>query len=67
MTEGVQALNAEWKGDKAVAYAIAEYYNYADVEKFEEEQLGIHERLEGFHDDYYITSIISTTSFRTGR
>ena len=60
MTEVVQALNAEWKGEKAVAYVIPEYYNYADVEKFEEEALGIHEKLEGYHDDYYISSIIAT-------
>ena len=29
-----------------------------EVEKFEQEVLGIHEKLEGLHDDYYITSII---------
>jgi creatinine amidohydrolase/Fe(II)-dependent formamide hydrolase-like protein len=56
------ALNAEWKKEGAIAYHIAEYYNYADVEKFEEEALGIHEKLEGYHDDYYITSIISTVT-----
>jgi creatinine amidohydrolase len=55
------ALNAEWKG-KGYVHFIPEYYNYADVEKFEEEQLGIHEKLEGYHDDYYITAIISTVS-----
>jgi creatinine amidohydrolase len=57
------ALNAEWVKEadcKAVAYHIPEYYNYADVEKFEEEVLGIHEKLEGYHDDYYISSIIAT-------
>lgn len=55
------ALNAEWKGQGRVHF-IPEYYNYADVEKFEEETLGIHEKLEGYHDDYYITAIISTVS-----
>jgi creatinine amidohydrolase len=60
MTEAVQALNAEWKGDRATAYVIPEYYNYADVEKFEEDVLGIHEKMEGYHDDYYISSIIAT-------
>src|SRR5690606_40189420 len=39
---------------------LREYYNYADVEKFEEEHLGIHEKMEGYHDDYYISSIIAT-------
>jgi creatinine amidohydrolase/Fe(II)-dependent formamide hydrolase-like protein len=58
--EVVKALNESWKAEGAVAYFIPEYYNYADVEKFEEEVLGIHEKLEGYHDDYYISSIIAT-------
>ena len=61
MQAAVTALNAEWKGQGDVHF-IPEYYNYADVEKFEEEQLGIHEKLEGYHDDYYITAIIATVS-----
>ena len=59
MQEVTTTLNAEWKGQGTV-HVIPEYYNYADVEKFEEEQLGIHEKLEGYHDDYYISSIIAT-------
>jgi creatinine amidohydrolase len=59
MQDVAAALNAEWKGHGYVHF-IPEYYNYADVEKFEEEQLGIHEKLEGYHDDYYISSIIAT-------
>jgi len=59
MQEVATTLNAEWKGQGYVHF-IPEYYNYGDVEKFEEEQLGIHETLEGYHDDYYITSIIAT-------
>lgn len=61
MQAAATALNAEWKGNGYV-HSIPEYYNYADVEKFEEEVLGIHEKLEGYHDDYYITAIISTVS-----
>lgn len=61
MQAAATALNAEWKGNGYVHF-IPEYYNYADVEKFEEEVLGIHEKLEGYHDDYYITAIISTVS-----
>src|SRR5918993_298557 len=60
MQETADALNAEWKKQAAIAYFIPEFYNYADVEKFEEEKLGIHETLEGYHDDYYISSIIAT-------
>jgi creatinine amidohydrolase len=58
--ETVKALNETWKGEGAMAFAVPEYYNYADVEKFEEDVLGIHEKLEGYHDDYYISSIIAT-------
>jgi hypothetical protein len=61
MQEAATTLNAEWKGQGRVHF-IPEYYNYADVEKFEEEHLGIHEKLEGYHDDYYITSIIATVN-----
>lgn len=60
MQEVAAALNAEWKGQGATVHFIPEYYNYADVEKFEEEHLGIHEKMEGYHDDYYISSIIAT-------
>jgi len=58
MQEVAEALNAKWKGSGATAYFVPEYYNYDQVEKFEQEALGIHEKLEGLHDDYYISSII---------
>ena len=61
MQAAATALNGEWKGN-GYAHFIPEYYNYADVEEFEKEKLGIHEKLEGYHDDYYITAIISTVS-----
>ena len=59
MQEVAATLNADWKGQGRVHF-IPEYYNYADVEHFEETELGIKEQLEGFHDDYYISAIIST-------
>jgi creatinine amidohydrolase len=60
MQEVAQALNTKWAGDPsgAAAHFIPEFYNYEEVEKFQGEALGIHEQLEGFHDDYYISSII---------
>jgi creatinine amidohydrolase/Fe(II)-dependent formamide hydrolase-like protein len=60
MQEVADALNAKWKGDPAGAmvYAIPEFYNYAEVEQFQAEVLGIHETLEGLHDDYYISSLV---------
>ena len=56
MKEVASTLNAEWKGQGAVHF-IPEYYNYGDVEQFQEKVLGIHEKLEGYHDDYYISAI----------
>ncbi len=53
-------MNAAWAGSGARVHFIPEYYNYADVEAFEERELGIHETMEGLHDDYYISAIIST-------
>lgn len=61
MKDAAAALNAEWKG-QGVVHFIPEYYNYGDVEQFEEKVLGIHEKLEGYHDDYYISAIIATVS-----
>ncbi len=60
MKDVAAALNADWKGEGAVAHFIPEYDNYADVEEFEKTALGIHEKLEGYHDDYYISAIIAT-------
>ena len=61
MQAAATALNAEWKGQGYVHF-IPEYYNYGEVELFEQQQLGINEKLEGYHDNYYISSIIATVS-----
>jgi creatinine amidohydrolase len=60
MQEVSLALNARWSEDPSGAktYFIPEFYNYEEVEKYQGEALGIHEQLEGLHDDYYISSII---------
>ncbi|MEZ5294398.1 MAG: creatininase family protein [Vicinamibacterales bacterium] len=60
MKETAAALNTAWAGSGARAHFIPEYYNYADVEEFEKTELGIHEQMEGLHDDYYISAIIAT-------
>jgi creatinine amidohydrolase len=62
MKEVAAAVNAAWAGSGARVHFIPEYYNYADVEAFEARELGIHEKMEGLHDDYYISAIISTVS-----
>ena len=61
LTEAAEALNAKWKaaGSDVRAYSITEDYNYGEVEEFEKTALGIHEQMEGLHDDYYISAIIA--------
>jgi len=60
MQDVADALREEWAGEDVVIAHIPEYYNYQDVLAFQRDELGIDEdpRLEGLHDDYYITSII---------
>ena len=50
-----------WRGGSTEIYHIAEFYNYDDVFAYHRDVLGVDEnpRLEGLHDDYYITSIIT--------
>ena len=60
MKDVAETVNAAWAGSGARVHFIPEYYNYADVEAFEERELGIHEQMEGLHDDYYISAIIAT-------
>ncbi len=56
------ALNEQWAGSGATAYYIREYYNYADVLKYMEEELGYVETTDdGHHDDYYITTLMMLT------
>jgi hypothetical protein len=46
---------------------IREYYNYGDVLTYQNEVLGMVELdkdLDGYHDDYYITSLIMNDSPR---
>jgi len=60
MAEVAAALRQEWAGEDVVIAHIPEYYNYDDVLAYQRDALGIDEdpRLEGLHDDYYITTII---------
>lgn len=53
-------LAAAWSDAGTTIAHIPEYYNYGDVRVYQRDVLGIDEdpRLEGLHDDYYITSII---------
>ncbi len=60
MATVADALSTGWRGDSGGIYHIPEYYNYDDVVDYQRDVLGVDEdpRLEGLHDDYYITSII---------
>ena len=60
MAAVAEELSEAWKGEDVVIAHIAEFYNYSDVEAYQRDVLGVDEdpRLEGLHDDYYITSII---------
>ena len=59
MSVVADALSEEW-GRSTAIHHIPEYYNYDDVLAYQRDVLGVDEdpRLEGLHDDYYITSII---------
>lgn len=60
MAQVAEELGEEWAGGDVVVAHIPEYYNYGDVLTYQRDELGIDEdpRLEGLHDDYYITTII---------
>lgn len=60
-------LAKAWAGQHVLVAHIPEYYNYGDVLKYENEVLGIVELnkdLDGYHDDYYISSLIMNDSPR---
>jgi len=60
-------LAKEWEGEGVLVAHIPEYYNYADVLKYQNEVLGkveLNKDLDGYHDDYYISSIIMNDSPR---
>ena len=62
-----EALSNEWKGQNVLVSHIREYYNYGDVFTYQNEVLGVGEidkDLDGYHDDYYITSLIMNDSPR---
>jgi creatinine amidohydrolase len=69
MQDVSKSLNARWKGSDAAAYFVEKYgasgpdsgcCGFGVVAKYEEDALGIHEKQEGLHDDYYISSMIMT-------
>ena len=60
-------LAKAWASERVLVAHVPEYYNYADVLKYQNEVLGITELdkdLDGYHDDYYISSLIMNDSPR---
>ena len=60
-----EELSAAWAGEDVLVAHIREYYNYADVLRYQNEVLGkveLNKDLDGYHDDYYITSLIMNDS-----
>jgi creatinine amidohydrolase len=55
--EAARTLSEKWKGSGVRAVYVAAYYDYDAVEKFEHDVLGVHEKSEGYHDDYYVAAI----------
>ena len=54
-------LAKAWAGDGILVAHLPEYYNYGDVLRYQNEVLGkveLDKDLDGYHDDYYISSII---------
>ena len=58
-------LSVAWSGEDVLVAHIREYYKYADVLRYQNEVLGkveLNKDLDGYHDDYYITSLIMNDS-----
>jgi len=60
MEEVAAELSEAWANEDVIIAHVPEYYNYAEVLQYQIDVLGVQETQydEGFHDNYYITSII---------
>jgi creatinine amidohydrolase/Fe(II)-dependent formamide hydrolase-like protein len=58
-------LSHAWAGEDVLVAHVREYYNYGDVLQYQNEVLGmveLNKDLDGYHDDYYISSLIMNDS-----
>lgn len=65
LAEVATGLADEWRGDDVLVAHVREYYNYGDVLRYQNDVLGkveLNKDLDGYHDDYYITSLIMNDS-----
>lgn len=60
MEQVAQELSEKWAGEHVVIAHVPEYYNYDEILTYQNEVLGVPEVQydEGYHDNYYITSMI---------
>ena len=60
LSEVTEVLNGSWKGNKATVHYIDEAYNYDEILAYQNEVMKVKEvrYSEGYHDNYYITSMI---------
>lgn len=60
MAAVAEELATAWADEDVIVAHIPEYYNYGDVLTYQREVLGVDETqyADGFHDNYYITTII---------
>jgi hypothetical protein len=59
------ALSEKWKSEGVFVAHIREYYNYGDVLNYQNNVLGmveLNKDLDGYHDDYDISSLIMNDS-----
>ena len=57
MKNVAERLNAKWSGGKTTIHFVPEYYDFATVTKWLEEQ-GIRQQPEGLHDDFAMTAMM---------
>ncbi len=60
MNDVAAELSERWAGEDVVIAHIPEYYNYAEILTYQNEVMGVPEVQydEGYHDNFYITSMI---------
>lgn len=60
MEEVAAELSEKWAGEDVIIAHVPEYYNYAEILEYQNEVMGVPEVQydEGYHDNFYITSII---------
>jgi creatinine amidohydrolase len=67
LMEATKAMQEKWQGSGVLTTYVPEYYDYTEVEQYEKDVLNVHEKSDGFHDDYYTASISVAIDPETAR